>query len=123
LLFVSLVTVVKQENTNTTSKKKEKQTRMKTCDTNASSSEKKEDGGDKAIVKADTSNTQIGVKENTHSESTTVTSETNNNRETLVNENDVTVQYRLPLKYSLFEFLSLEVRLVYLPPGLSFGHY
>jgi hypothetical protein len=43
-----------------------------TSDTNASSSEKKEDGGDKAIVKADTSNTQIGVKENTHSESAIV---------------------------------------------------
>ena len=83
-------TVVKQENTNTTSKKNEKKTRMKTSDKNASSMEKKEDGRDKAIVKADTSNPQTGVKENTHSESTTVTSETNNNGETLDNENDVT---------------------------------
>jgi len=83
-------TVVKQENVNTTSKKKEKQTRMKTSDKKASSSEKKENGGDKTIVKADTSNTQTEVNENTRSERTTVTSETNNNGEALVNENDVT---------------------------------
>jgi len=63
---------------------------LKTSDKNASSSEKKEDGGDPTNVKANTTKVKIGIKDTTHNEHTVQTSETHNNRQTLVNESDVT---------------------------------